>query len=144
MSLNAAKIIINSFEPIGDGFYRCIHLYLLVLLKSSQYIRGNFNTSCCQQSITFELLMHIYSFELLIYSRQILLALLYTIFAKDLHNESACFCFWNEWCFAFRCVTWNLPNICTLRDPAPGKCCKTPDCPSYVVIQYPPGYGPET
>lgn len=46
MSLNAAKIIINSFEPIGDGFYRCIHLYLLVLLKSSQYIRGNFNTSC--------------------------------------------------------------------------------------------------
>lgn len=132
MSLNAAKIIINSFEPIGIGFYRCIHLYLEILIHPAE------------QSITFELLMHIYSFELLIYSMQILLALLYTSFAKDLHNESACFCFWNECCFAFRCVTWNLPNICTLRDPAPGKCCKTPDCPSYVVIQYPPGYGPET
>lgn len=39
-----------------------------------------------------------------------------------------------------KCIQWNLPSVCTLKAPAPGKCCKTPDCPSNVNIQYPPGY----
>jgi len=42
-----------------------------------------------------------------------------------------------------KCVQWNLPNVCTLEPPAAGKCCKTPKCPSYVVINYPPGYTQE-
>ncbi|KAJ8302983.1 hypothetical protein KUTeg_019379 [Tegillarca granosa] len=39
-----------------------------------------------------------------------------------------------------RCYTWNLPNVCTLQQPAAGMCCPTPQCPSNVIIQYPPGY----
>ncbi|WAR24408.1 hypothetical protein MAR_038077 [Mya arenaria] len=27
------------------------------------------------------------------------------------------------------CYSWNLPAECHLADPAPGKCCKTPECP---------------
>ncbi|XP_071173977.1 CCN family member 5-like [Mytilus edulis] len=38
------------------------------------------------------------------------------------------------------CTQWNLPRICTLNPPAPGKCCKTPSCPSHMTISYPPGY----
>lgn len=44
-----------------------------------------------------------------------------------------------------RCVNhWNIPtSICSLAEPEPGCCCQVPKCPSYVVIQYPQGYGPE-
>lgn len=38
------------------------------------------------------------------------------------------------------CVQWNLPPSCSLNPPGPGKCCQTPNCPSNVQIQYPPGY----
>ncbi|XP_078335611.1 uncharacterized protein LOC111134790 isoform X15 [Crassostrea virginica] len=38
------------------------------------------------------------------------------------------------------CAQWNLPPSCTLNPPAAGKCCQTPNCPSNVQIQYPPGY----
>ncbi|KAK3605679.1 hypothetical protein CHS0354_013476 [Potamilus streckersoni] len=38
------------------------------------------------------------------------------------------------------CVTWQLPSVCTLSPPAPGKCCTTPNCPAGYSIQYPPGY----
>nr|XP_022335525.1 loricrin-like isoform X9 [Crassostrea virginica] len=38
------------------------------------------------------------------------------------------------------CVQWNLPPSCSLNPPAAGKCCQTPNCPSNVQIQYPPGY----
>ena len=44
----------------------------------------------------------------------------------------------------FRCPKWNLPSVCTLDPPAEGKCCETPNCPPGVVINYPPGYTPET
>ncbi|XP_076470030.1 uncharacterized protein LOC143300316 [Babylonia areolata] len=40
------------------------------------------------------------------------------------------------------CVQWNLLPTCHLDQPAPGKCCPTPNCPSNVVIQYPDGYQP--
>ncbi|XP_025076358.1 kielin/chordin-like protein [Pomacea canaliculata] len=40
------------------------------------------------------------------------------------------------------CVQWNLLPSCTLNDPAPGKCCSTPNCPANVVINYPEGYTP--
>jgi len=43
----------------------------------------------------------------------------------------------------FRCVTWQLPGQCTLVDPKPGKCCKTPRCPPWVNIVYPEGYKEE-
>ncbi|KAK7115067.1 hypothetical protein V1264_001009 [Littorina saxatilis] len=40
------------------------------------------------------------------------------------------------------CLDFNLPAACHY-DPAPaGKCCKLPVCPSYIQIQYPPGYVP--
>merc|ERR1711874_24945 len=39
-----------------------------------------------------------------------------------------------------KCIQWNLPSVCTLNPPAAGKCCKTPNCPANVKIQYPPGY----
>lgn len=44
-----------------------------------------------------------------------------------------------------KCVNhWNIPkSICSLAEPEPGCCCQVPKCPSYVVIQYPQGYGPE-
>ncbi|XP_060063145.1 uncharacterized protein LOC132543647 [Ylistrum balloti] len=42
-----------------------------------------------------------------------------------------------------KCVTWNLPPICHLNEPAPGKCCKTPNCPYFVTINYPPDYQEE-
>ncbi|WAR30029.1 hypothetical protein MAR_003597 [Mya arenaria] len=38
------------------------------------------------------------------------------------------------------CVVWNLPPTCHWDAPAPGKCCQTPNCPSDVVLSYPPGY----
>ncbi|XP_052777516.1 putative epidermal cell surface receptor [Mya arenaria] len=38
------------------------------------------------------------------------------------------------------CYSWNLPAECHLADPAPGKCCKTPECPVHFTINYPPGY----
>ncbi|KAH3775136.1 hypothetical protein DPMN_176533 [Dreissena polymorpha] len=41
------------------------------------------------------------------------------------------------------CLTWNLPPTCHLDQPAPGKCCQTPNCPANVVLNYPPGYVPE-
>ncbi|XP_033759496.1 WNT1-inducible-signaling pathway protein 1-like [Pecten maximus] len=40
------------------------------------------------------------------------------------------------------CLKWNLPLMCHLEDPAPGKCCKTPSCPCHIMIQYPPWYTP--
>ena len=43
----------------------------------------------------------------------------------------------------FRCLNWQLPSTCTLDPPAAGKCCKTPNCPSNVVLNYPPGYTAE-
>ncbi|XP_061197993.1 uncharacterized protein LOC133206079 [Saccostrea echinata] len=39
-----------------------------------------------------------------------------------------------------KCVDWQLPPVCTLNPPGPGKCCKTPNCPAGFVINYPPGY----
>lgn len=39
-----------------------------------------------------------------------------------------------------KCINWQLPSVCTLDAPKPGLCCKTPNCPSNVNIQYPPGY----
>ncbi|XP_076111732.1 uncharacterized protein LOC143079984 isoform X2 [Mytilus galloprovincialis] len=42
-----------------------------------------------------------------------------------------------------KCYTWNLPSVCTLDPPAPGKCCHQPNCPSYVQITYPQGYTKE-
>jgi len=42
-----------------------------------------------------------------------------------------------------KCINWQLPSVCSLNQPAPGKCCKTPNCPSYVNINYPPNYTPE-
>ncbi|KAJ8321561.1 hypothetical protein KUTeg_000886 [Tegillarca granosa] len=38
------------------------------------------------------------------------------------------------------CLQWNLPDSCSMNPPAPGKCCKTPNCPSNVQVQYPDGY----
>jgi len=38
------------------------------------------------------------------------------------------------------CVTWNLPQQCSMNPPAAGKCCPTPNCPAGFNIQYPPGY----
>lgn len=42
--------------------------------------------------------------------------------------------------FCYRCYKWNLPSVCTMDPPAAGKCCQTPNCPSYIQIQYPSGY----
>ncbi|XP_046329184.2 uncharacterized protein ZK643.6-like [Haliotis rufescens] len=42
-----------------------------------------------------------------------------------------------------RCVNWNLLPSCHLDNPAPGKCCPTPNCPANVKINYPAGYVPE-
>uniref|UniRef100_A0A194AMN1 Uncharacterized protein n=1 Tax=Pinctada fucata TaxID=50426 RepID=A0A194AMN1_PINFU len=39
-----------------------------------------------------------------------------------------------------KCINWQLPPACTLNPPAPGKCCKTPNCPAGYVINYPPNY----
>ncbi|CAC5419109.1 COL6A [Mytilus coruscus] len=39
-----------------------------------------------------------------------------------------------------KCVKWSLPSQCKMNPPAPGKCCQTPNCPSSVVLTYPPGY----
>ncbi|KAJ8303529.1 hypothetical protein KUTeg_019925, partial [Tegillarca granosa] len=33
------------------------------------------------------------------------------------------------------CVTWNLPDVCTMTEPVPGKCCKTPNCPPYIEVK---------
>ncbi|XP_076113274.1 uncharacterized protein LOC143080959 isoform X2 [Mytilus galloprovincialis] len=41
------------------------------------------------------------------------------------------------------CYKWQLPSQCTLEEPAPGKCCKTPSCPPWITIQYPSGYKEE-
>ncbi|XP_071172357.1 uncharacterized protein [Mytilus edulis] len=41
------------------------------------------------------------------------------------------------------CYQWNLPSSCTLNEPAPGKCCKTPTCPPWIIINYPEGYKEE-
>ncbi|XP_052818844.1 CCN family member 3-like [Mya arenaria] len=38
------------------------------------------------------------------------------------------------------CVQWNLPPMCHLEPPAPGKCCQTPSCGLVYSIQYPTGY----
>ncbi|ESO91006.1 hypothetical protein LOTGIDRAFT_163522 [Lottia gigantea] len=38
------------------------------------------------------------------------------------------------------CYSWNLPDICTMEPPKPGKCCSTPKCPDNVHIKYPDGY----
>ena len=41
----------------------------------------------------------------------------------------------------YRCLKWNgLPSVCHMLPPAAGKCCSKPLCPSYVQLQYPPGY----
>ncbi|XP_071091672.1 uncharacterized protein [Haliotis cracherodii] len=42
-----------------------------------------------------------------------------------------------------RCIAWSLPAACTIHEPAPGKCCKTPTCPPGYTISYPPGYTAE-
>jgi len=42
-----------------------------------------------------------------------------------------------------RCPTWNLPQACSLTQPAAGKCCPTPNCPNGYNINYPPGYTAE-
>ena len=49
--------------------------------------------------------------------------------------------FWLKLCF--RCLNWQLPSSCHLDPPAPGKCCQTPNCPSSVILTYPPDYVPE-
>ncbi|XP_076113279.1 uncharacterized protein LOC143080963 [Mytilus galloprovincialis] len=41
------------------------------------------------------------------------------------------------------CYKWDLPASCTLREPAQGKCCKTPSCPPWISIEYPRGYKEE-
>ncbi|CAC5382849.1 unnamed protein product [Mytilus coruscus] len=41
------------------------------------------------------------------------------------------------------CYEWYLSSPCTLNDPAPGKCCKTPSCPPWITMQYPPEYKEE-
>ncbi|XP_071172354.1 uncharacterized protein [Mytilus edulis] len=41
------------------------------------------------------------------------------------------------------CYKWKLPASCSLNEPAPGKCCKTPSCPPWIPIQYPEGYKAE-
>ncbi|XP_052061712.1 uncharacterized protein LOC127701787 [Mytilus californianus] len=41
------------------------------------------------------------------------------------------------------CYKWDLPSQCTLNEPAPGKCCKTPKCPPMIPIEYPLGYKEE-
>ncbi|XP_070196754.1 kielin/chordin-like protein [Littorina saxatilis] len=40
------------------------------------------------------------------------------------------------------CLQWNLLPVCHLDQPAPGKCCSTPNCPASVVVHYPDGYVP--
>ncbi|XP_035824757.1 uncharacterized protein LOC101847325 [Aplysia californica] len=39
-------------------------------------------------------------------------------------------------CFTFQ----NLPSMCKLLSPPPGKCCPTVSCPPGIVINYPDGY----
>ncbi|XP_060075272.1 putative per-hexamer repeat protein 5 [Ylistrum balloti] len=42
------------------------------------------------------------------------------------------------------CVQWDhLPNVCQMMPPPAGKCCRTPNCPSYVQLHYPDNYVPE-
>ncbi|XP_033755260.1 putative per-hexamer repeat protein 5 isoform X5 [Pecten maximus] len=42
------------------------------------------------------------------------------------------------------CVQWDhLPSVCQMMPPAAGKCCRTPNCPSYVQLNYPDNYHPE-
>ncbi|CAG2241235.1 unnamed protein product [Mytilus edulis] len=42
------------------------------------------------------------------------------------------------------CYKWDLPPSCTLHEPAPGKCCKTPSCHEpWNTIQFPEGYKEE-
>ncbi|XP_063443274.1 uncharacterized protein LOC134723646 isoform X2 [Mytilus trossulus] len=41
------------------------------------------------------------------------------------------------------CYQWSLPDVCQLNPAAPGKCCQTPSCPSYIQINYPSGYSVE-
>lgn len=38
------------------------------------------------------------------------------------------------------CISWTLLPQCHLELPAPGKCCRTPNCPPEIVIQYPENY----
>jgi len=38
------------------------------------------------------------------------------------------------------CIQWNLVSSCHLNNPAPGKCCPTPNCPTNVNVVFPPGY----
>ena len=64
-------------------------------------------------------------------------------YQKLLNNSSALLVFTFAFVFDFRCLKWRLPSVCTLDPPAAGKCCRTPNCPPDVVINYPPGYGPE-
>ena len=40
-----------------------------------------------------------------------------------------------------RCLKWQLPASCQLKQPADGQCCPVPDCPPNVKLVYPPGYG---
>ena len=39
-----------------------------------------------------------------------------------------------------RCIKWQLPASCQLKQPADGQCCPVPDCPPNVKLVYPPGY----
>ncbi|KAL3886633.1 hypothetical protein ACJMK2_026614 [Sinanodonta woodiana] len=38
------------------------------------------------------------------------------------------------------CPTWNLPSVCIMEPPAPGRCCPQPKCPDNIRIDYPVGY----